>query len=119
MSANDATQGLGKFIQLIQDFNVIGFALGVMIGNNISELANAAIDGIIMPTLKPILDKIQGKNASFELGGIKMDLGKFISALIKFLALAVVIYVMMLGGVNISKPVSWVSVRSVAEGVSL
>ena len=63
MSASDvvnatgeaAVESVNQFVKILKDFNVIGFALGVMIGNNAAELANSFIDGIIMPTLEPAL----------------------------------------------------------------
>ena len=113
-----ADEGMNKFIQLIKDFNVIGFALGVLVGNQAAELADAIIDGVIMPTIQPVLDKV-GKNSVLNIGGVQIHLEKFISALIKFFALAVVIYMLMTVGVKITKPVSWVSIRSVADGVKL
>ena len=114
-----AVEGVNQFVKLLKDFNVIGFALGVMIGNNAAELANSFIDGIIMPTIQPVLDKVGGENLVLNIGGVQIHLEKFISALIKFFALAVVIYMLMTVGVKITKPVSWVSIRSVADGVKL
>ncbi len=112
-------EGVNKFLQLIKDFNVIGFALGVMVGNQAADLADAIIQGIIMPTIQPALDKVGGENLTVNIGGIKIHLSKFISAFIKFLALALIIYLLMTVGVSITKPVSWVSIREVAPGVKM
>lgn len=114
-----AEESVNKFMTLIKDFNVIGFALGVMVGNQAADLADAIIQGIIMPTIEPVLNKVGGKDVTVRLGGIVIHLEKFISAFIKFLALAMIIYALMSAGVQITKPVSWVSVRSVADGVKL
>lgn len=114
-----ADEGVNKFVQLIKDFNVIGFALGVLVGNQAADFADAIIDGIIMPTIRPVLDKVGGENLTLNIGGIQIHLEKFISAFIKFISLAIVIYLLMSMGVQITKPVSWVSIRSVADGVKL
>ena len=103
-----------KFIKLIQDYNVIGFDLGVMVGQNVAELANSFIDGIIMPTLEPIFKKFGGKKMSVEIGGITFHLGKVFQSLLKFLALSVVIYVLLQLGIQLKKPITWVSIRSKA-----
>ena len=116
---NAASEGINAFIKLLKDFNVIGFALGVMIGNNAAELANSFIDGIIMPTLEPILKKMSGKHMTLKIGGLTLHLEKFVNALMKFLAMALVIFLLLQFGVKMTKPVTWVSVRSVADGVSL
>lgn len=119
----DVAEGLGdevgSFMKVLKDFNVIGFALGVLMANSGADLANSFIDGIIMPTLQPFLDKVQTKNATIKVGNISINLEKFIQAFIKFLALALVVYMLLKFGVEMSRPVQWVSVRSVAPGASL
>lgn len=114
-----ASQG-GTFMQLLKDFNVIGFALGVMMANNVAELANSFIDGIIMPTIQPAMNRVTGEDGTgVQVGSVYIDLTKFLNSFIKFLALSLVIFLIIQFGVNITKPVSWVSVRSVAPGVKL
>jgi large-conductance mechanosensitive channel len=114
------TEGTSAFMNLMKDFNVIGFALGLIIANNITELANAFIDGIIMPTIKPFLDRVSnGNKTEFKFGSITINLDKLIQSLIKFVAIGIVILIMIKIGVQISKPVQWVSIREVAEGVKL
>ena len=110
-----------EFVKLLKDFNVIGFALAIIITSNIEELANAFIDGIILPTIQPLLDSLNGNNkGKLYLGkAIVLDYQKFVSALLKFLILSVLIYVTITMGIKISKPIDWVSIRSVAPGVKL
>ena len=114
-------QEVGDFVNLLKDFNVIGFALALMMANSVSELANSFIDTVIMPSIQPVIDRVSGEEgaASFQIGSLYVDLTKFVQAIIKFLALATVIFIVIQFGVKISKPVSWVSVRSVASGVKL
>lgn len=110
----------GSFIQLMKDFNVIGFALGVMMANNVSELANSFIDGVIMPTIQPVMDRITGEEATgIKIGNISIDLSKFLTSFIKFVALSIVIFLIVQFGFTVTKPISWVSVRSVAPGVKM
>ena len=52
---------LDALLKVMKDFNIIGFALGVLMANAGADFANAAIDGIIMPTLKPLIDRITPK----------------------------------------------------------
>lgn len=110
----------GNFMRLMKDFNVIGFALGIMMANNVAELANSFIDGIVMPTLKPGLDRVTGKDGTgILLGNVYIDLTRFLNSFMKFIALSVVIFLIIQFGFKITKPVSWVSVRSVAPGVKM
>jgi large-conductance mechanosensitive channel len=117
--ANVAAEGVNKFLKLMTDFNVIGFALGIMIGNNVAELANTFIDGIIMPTLEPALKRVGGKKMTIHIGGLTFHLEKFVQAIMKFIGISIVIFLLLQLGINMSKPVGWVSIRSVADGVNL
>ena len=111
---------LDALLKVMKDFNIIGFALGVLMANAGADFANAIIDGIIMPTLKPLIDRITPKGrASLRVGSIEIDLEKLLQALIKFFALVLVVYLLIKVGIQMSKPIQWVSIREVAEGVSL
>lgn len=107
-------------MKVLTDFNVIGFALGVLMANASKDLANSVIDGVIMPTLQPGLDSItpQGK-ATLRIGSIEINLEKLITALIRFICLGLVVYLLIKVGIKMTKPTTWVSIRSVAPGVSL
>ena len=119
MGTKATVEGIDKFVKLIQDFNVIGFALGIMIGNNVAELANTFIDGIIMPTLEPLLKKAGGKEMTVRIGGLTFHLEKFVQAIMKFIGISIVIFVLLQFGINMNKPVTWVSIRSVKDGLEI
>ena len=58
--------------------------MAIIITSNIQELANAFIDGIILPTIQPLIDSIGGgKNSKLYIGeSIVIDYQKFLSAFI-------------------------------------
>ena len=124
----DKTKSLAKFSQsklqkfygLMKDFNVIGFALALIITTNLTELSNAFIDGIIIPTIQPIIDKLSDEGGGkIRLGkNIVINYQKFLSSLIKFIVFSILIFVAFSLGISIQKPISWVSVRSVAPNLT-
>lgn len=119
-TTNLVVSELDSLLKVMKDFNIIGFALGVLMANAGADFANAIIDGIIMPTLKPLIDRITPKGkASLRVGSVEIDLEKLLQALIKFFALVLVVYLLIKVGIQMSKPIQWVSIREVAEGVSL
>ena len=119
-TTNLVVNELDSLLKVMKDFNIIGFALGVLMANAGADFANAIIDGIIMPTLKPLIDRITPKGkASLRVGSVEIDLEKLLQALIKFFALVLVVYLLIKVGIQMSKPIQWVSIREVAEGVSL
>ena len=104
-----------EYVQFFANFNVLGLAIGLMIGSNLKEVAGDFIDGIIMPFIKPILSTITGgKDLKFPVPGteVELDLDKVTASTIKFAALSIIIFIMLQLGVKIKKPVQWVSVRN-------
>ena len=104
-----------EYIQFFANFNVLGLAIGLMIGSNLKEVAGDFIDGIIMPFIKPILKTLSGgKNLKFNVPGteVELDLDKVTASTIKFAALSIIIFIMLQLGIKIKKPVQWVSVRN-------
>ena len=109
------TNMFNEYIQFFANFNVLGLAIGLMIGSNLKEVAGDFIDGIIMPFIKPILSTITGgKDLKFKVPGteVELDLDKVTASTIKFAALSIIIFIMLQLGVKIKKPVQWVSVRN-------
>lgn len=111
---------IAGYIDFLTTFNVIGLAIGFIIGANLQDIANAIITDLIMPFINPILEKMSGdKGFIYEMpGGIKFNLDKLVEASIKFIALSIVIFALMTYGVNITKPTNWVEVRNFDKLVS-
>jgi len=105
---------ISSYVEFLTNFNVIGLAIGFIIGANLKDIANAVITDLIMPFINPLLAKISGDNGFvYEMpGGIKFNLDKLVEATIKFVALSIVIFALMSYGVSIKKPTKWVEVRN-------
>ena len=104
-----------EYIQFFANFNVLGLAIGLMIGSNLKEVAGDFIDGLIMPFIKPLLRTITGgREMKFTIPNtdVELNLEKVTSSSIKFAALSIIIFVMLQLGIRIKKPVQWVSVRN-------
>ena len=104
-----------EYLQFFANFNVLGLAIGLMIGSNLKEVASDFIDGIIMPFIKPLLRAITGgREMKFTIPNteVELNLEKVTSSSIKFGALTVIIFIMLQLGIRIKKPVQWVSVRN-------
>ena len=113
------SEGVGSFYQVLKDFNVIGYVLGLLIANSVAEIANSFIDGIIMPSLDPLLSKIRSKEAHIQIGGMNLHLEKFINSLLKFFALALIIFILLQFGVKMSRPLTWVRVEQIKDGLKM
>lgn len=110
---------VGSFYKVLKDFNVIGFVLGLLIANSVAEIANSFINGIIMPSIKPILDQLGNKDSTIKIAGIDIHLTEFLKSILKFLVLALIIFVLLQLGVKMSRPLTWVRVEQIKEGLKL
>ncbi len=85
----------GEFKQFISRGNVIDLSVGVLIGGAFSGLVTAFTDDII----NPILGLLGGANAEFgwtiPIGSQRIAIGSFVSSIINFLIMALVIFLIM------------------------
>ena len=111
-----------EYMEFVQKFNVLGLAIGLMIGSNLKDVAGDFIDDILMPFVNPILKQISnGKDGedglTFSVPGteIKLKLDKVVASVIKFACLSIIIFGLLKLGVKLKKPTQWVSVRNFKE----
>ena len=114
----------GEYMEFVQKFNVLGLAIGLMIGSNLKDVAGDFIDDILMPFVNPILKQISNGKEGEEEGSltlsipktdIKLKLDKVVASVIKFACLSIMIFGMIKLGVKLKKPTQWVSVKNFKE----
>ena len=111
-----------EYMEFVQKFNVLGLAIGLMIGSNLKDVAGDFIDDILMPFVNPILKQISngkdgedGLTLSIPGTEIKLKLDKVVASVIKFACLSIIIFALLKVGVKLKKPTQWVSVRNFKE----
>lgn len=109
-----------KYYDFFSNFNVLGLAIGLMIGSNLKDVAGDFIDDVLMPFVNPtinLITKSKGKGVILNIPrtDIEINLERVIASSIKFMALSVIIFVMLQFGVKIKKPVQWVEIRNVKD----
>ena len=111
-----------EYMEFVQKFNVLGLAIGLMIGSNLKDVAGDFIDDILMPFVNPILKQISngkegesGLTLSIPGTEIKLNLDKVVASVIKFACLSIIIFGLLKLGVKLKKPTQWVSVRNFKE----
>ena len=113
------TEMTNKYYDFFSNFNVLGLAIGLMIGSNLKDVAGDFIDDVLMPFVNPAINLItkgkgDKKGVILHIPGtdIEINLERVIASSIKFMALSVIIFVMLQFGVKIKKPVQWVEVKN-------
>lgn len=81
------------FIDFIRKQGVIGLAIGFILGGAVSKVVSALVTDVINPIIGIFLGKTGNlTNAALSIGPAKILWGNFISVLIDFLIIALVVY---------------------------
>lgn len=95
------TKGLEKgkgFIQEFKDFlkeyKIIGLAIAFIIGAAATTLVKSLVDDIIMPIVTFFIPGGGWQTAILKLGSIVIKWGDFLGALINFIIIALVVFIM-------------------------
>ncbi len=81
------------FLEFIREKGVVGLAIGFILGGSISKLVAALVSDIINPIVGILLGFTKGlETESFSIGKATILWGHFISILIDFLIVAMVVY---------------------------
>lgn len=84
---------LAGFMDFIRKQGVVGLAVGFILGGAVSKVVSALVTDIISPILGLVLGAAEGlKTASLKLGSVELMWGDFLSVLIDFLVIALVVY---------------------------
>jgi large conductance mechanosensitive channel len=81
------------FINFIREQGVIGIAVGFILGGAVSKVVSALINDIVNPLIGAILGKAEGfETASLKIGSVEILYGDFISVIVDFMVIALVVY---------------------------
>jgi len=81
------------FIEFIRTQGVVGLAIGFILGGAVSKVVSALVTDIINPIIGVILGSAAGlQTAALKIGPISILWGDFISVVIDFLIVALVVY---------------------------
>ncbi len=84
-----------EFREFISRGNVIDLAVAVIIGAAFTAIVNSLVDDIIMPVIGVLLGGIDFTTLSLQVGDAVVMYGNFIQAIINFLIISFVIFLMV------------------------
>lgn len=97
---------LKEFKEFINRGNVIDLAIAVVMGGAFGKIVSALVDNVIMPLIGVVLGGIDFSSASVTLsGGAELQYGLFIQAVIDFLIVSFVIFMIVKQINRFKKPV--------------
>lgn len=82
-----------EFVAFIKGFGVIGLAIGVVIGGAVTKLVASLVENIVTPIVGIFLGGVNFSGLEIKIGSSIIHYGLFISSLIDFLILLLVVWV--------------------------
>ena len=84
-----------EFKKFISKGNVMDLAVGVIIGGAFQAIVNSLVNDIIMPLLGIITGGLDFSSLAITVGDAQIMYGSFISAIINFLLMALVLFMVI------------------------
>ncbi|WEV71219.1 large-conductance mechanosensitive channel protein MscL [Lactobacillus sp. ESL0785] len=86
---------LREFKEFIQRGNVMDLAVGVIIGGAFTNIVNSLVKNLINPLLGLFIGRIDLSNLAIKVGGATFKYGAFINAIINFLIIAFIVFLLV------------------------
>ena len=86
---------MGEFKEFATKGSLMDMAVGIIIGAAIGKMVGALVDNILMPLIGVVLAGVDFSNLSIAVGKAQIGYGSFIQALIDFIIVAFVIFMII------------------------
>jgi large conductance mechanosensitive channel len=90
-----------EFRDFIMRGNVVDLAVAVVIGAAFTAVVTALVEGIVMPLVTMIVGKPSFDDLTFSINSSKFLYGSVLTALVTFLAIAAVVFVLVVKPMNL------------------
>ncbi|MFA5303907.1 MAG: MscL family protein [Candidatus Nanoarchaeia archaeon] len=81
-----------EFKEFLHDYKVMGLAIAFMMGAAINSLITSLVNDIIMPLITSFVPEGAWKEATLIIGPVVLNWGSFLSNLINFVIIALIIF---------------------------
>jgi len=83
---------LKEFKEFLTEYKILPLAIAFIIGGALTTLVQSFVSDVVMPLISPILPSGDWQTASLALGPIVLNWGSFLNALINFVIIAFVVF---------------------------
>ncbi len=84
-----------EFMDFLNKYGVIGLAIAFVMGAAVTKLVTALVADLIMPIIGALIPGGDWRTATLNIGNIKFMVGDFVGALIDFIIIALVIFMIV------------------------
>jgi large conductance mechanosensitive channel len=86
---------VGEFKAFLLKHGVIALAVAVVIGGAVQKLVAAIVSDLIMPIIGAMTPSGNWRTATLSLGPVKLGVGDFMGAILDFLIIALVVFLIV------------------------
>ncbi|MFH0922496.1 MAG: MscL family protein [Candidatus Micrarchaeota archaeon] len=86
---------LAEFSEFLKKYQVLGLAVAFIIGAASTKLVTALVNDIVMPMVGVLVPGGDWRASIFQVGPVKFLIGDFVGALIDFIIIALVVFLMV------------------------
>jgi large conductance mechanosensitive channel len=86
---------VGEFMEFLMKYQVIGLAVAFIIGAAATKMVTAAVNDLIMPIIAVLIPGGDWKKTELVLGPVKLLVGDFAGAIIDFIIIALVVFLIV------------------------
>jgi large conductance mechanosensitive channel len=86
---------VAEFKEFLSEYKVTGLAVAFVIGTAVTTFVQSFVNQVIMPVIGIFLPKGSWQTATVSVGGAMIGWGAFLSALINFIIIALVIFLIV------------------------
>ena len=86
---------VNEFLEFLKKYQVVGLAVAFVISNASAKLVSAIVADIIMPVVNVLIPGGEWQSSTFSLGPMNFLVGDFLAALLDFLIIAAVVFLIV------------------------
>ncbi len=86
---------VSEFAEFLKKYQVLGLAVAFIIGAASTKLVTAVVNDLIMPIVGALIPGGDWRTASLDVGPVKFLVGDFAGAVLDFLIVAIVVYLIV------------------------
>ena len=92
-----------EFREFVNEYKIVGVAIAFIIGLAVTDLSQSLVNDIIMPIITVFIPESQWEAATITIGSATLRWGLFLSSLINFIIIAIVVFLIVKIVVNEKK----------------
>jgi large conductance mechanosensitive channel len=85
---------IAEFKEFLKEYKIMALAIAFIIGVALTALISSLVNDIVMPVITPFIPGGAWKEATLTLGPVVMKIGSFLGAIINFIIIALVVFMM-------------------------